>query len=84
MSSSASSHTLLADLGGTNVRFGLADCTQSDPLLLDTVRRYRVKDFGSLAEAIRQYHSDTGLTAKKRGHCRCRPHQRRRNGQDHQ
>ena len=64
MSSSASSPTLLADLGGTNVRFGLADCTKSDPLMLDTVRRYRVKDFGSLAEAIRQYHSDTGLTAK--------------------
>lgn len=63
-STASSSHTLLADLGGTNVRFGLADCTRQDPLLLDTVRRYRVKDFASLADAIRQYHSDTGLTAK--------------------
>ena len=64
MTSSASNHTLLADLGGTNVRFGLADPDQKDPLLLDSVRRYRVKDFGSLADAIRQYHQDTGLTAR--------------------
>ncbi|TBR36645.1 MULTISPECIES: glucokinase [Dyella] len=57
--------TLLADLGGTNVRFALADPTRPTPLLLDSVRRYRVKDFPSLAETIRQYFADTGNHATR-------------------
>jgi glucokinase len=57
------SPTLLADLGGTNVRFALADAASSDPLLLDSVRRYRVKDFETLADTIRQYFADTGHIA---------------------
>jgi glucokinase len=66
MSTTASAApTLLADLGGTNVRFALADTAQSMPLLMDSVRRYRVKDFSSLAEAIRQYFSDSGLSARR-------------------
>jgi glucokinase len=61
---SAVTPTLLADLGGTNVRFALADVTRKQPLLLDSVRRYRVKDFATLAETIRQYFIDTGHTAE--------------------
>uniref|UniRef100_UPI0018EBE033 glucokinase n=1 Tax=Dyella sp. ASV21 TaxID=2795114 RepID=UPI0018EBE033 len=57
--------TLLADLGGTNVRFALADTGRALPLMDDSVRRYRVKDYGSLAEAIRQYFSDTGHEAPR-------------------
>ncbi|MHA6205928.1 glucokinase [Dyella soli] len=57
--------TLLADLGGTNVRFALADPGRAAPLLDDSVRRYRVKDYASLADAIRQYFDDTGLRAQR-------------------
>jgi glucokinase len=65
MSSTSSAKTLLADLGGTNVRFALADPALPNPLLLDSVRRYRVKDFPSMADTIRQYFADSGLTASR-------------------
>jgi glucokinase len=63
MDRSITSPTLLADLGGTNVRFALADAAAPSPLLLDSVQRYRVKDFDTLADAMRQYFADTGYTA---------------------
>jgi glucokinase len=47
--------TLLADLGGTNVRFALCDTACATPLRADSVRRYRVAAFASLADAARQY-----------------------------
>lgn len=56
----ATPSTLLADLGGTNVRFALAGDDTATPLVMDSVRRYRVKDFASLADAARQYFADTG------------------------
>ena len=65
MSSTSSAKTLLADLGGTNVRFALADPALPNPLLLDSVRRYRVKDFPSMADTIRQYFADSGLSASR-------------------
>ncbi len=46
---------LLADLGGTNVRFALAQPEAAAPLLLQSVRAYRVAGFGSLAQAARSY-----------------------------
>ncbi|HWX65035.1 MAG TPA: glucokinase [Rhodanobacter sp.] len=64
MSQSSRAPTLLVDLGGTNVRFALADTQLAAPLLSDSVRRYRVKDFDTLADAIQQYFSDTSLTAQ--------------------
>ena len=64
MSQPSRTPTLLADLGGTNVRFALADTDLTAPLLTDSIRRYRVKDFDTLAEAIRQYFADTGFSAK--------------------
>jgi glucokinase len=60
-----SAPTLLADLGGTNVRFALSDPNAATPLQMDTVKRYHVKDFGSLADAIRHYFTDNGFTAKR-------------------
>ena len=63
MDRSINTPTLLADLGGTNVRFALADTTSTSPLMMDSVRRYRVKDFNTLADTIRQYFADTGHTA---------------------
>lgn len=56
--------TLLADLGGTNVRFALSHPDAAMPLQMDSVRRYQVCDFDSLADAIRQYFSDSGLSAR--------------------
>jgi glucokinase len=46
---------LLADIGGTNARFALADRRQPAPLLIDSVRQYEVADFPSLADAARHY-----------------------------
>jgi len=52
--------TLLADVGGTNVRFALADALAPMPLLGDSILRYRVADFAGFSEAARQYLDDTG------------------------
>ncbi len=62
---STASPILLADLGGTNVRFALAEPGDAQPLRLDSVRRYRVRDFGTLAEAIAQYFDDTGHRTRR-------------------
>lgn len=48
-------HVVLADIGGTNARFALADVSSSTPLLHDSIRSYAVADFPSLAEAARHY-----------------------------
>lgn len=52
---------LLADVGGTNARFALADPAAARPLLDDTIRHYAVGDFPSLAEAARHYLQATGM-----------------------
>lgn len=46
---------LLADIGGTNARFALADTSAATPLLVDSVREYAVADFPSLGDAARHY-----------------------------
>jgi len=46
---------LLADVGGSNVRFALAQPGALAPLQLDTVYAYRVADFPSLQDAARAY-----------------------------
>ncbi len=51
---------LLADIGGTNARFALADVTATSPLLLDSVRLYEVDDFPSLPDAAARYLRDIG------------------------
>lgn len=57
------SHSLLADIGGTNARFALADCNTAAPLLEDSVREYVVADFPSLADAAQRYLDETGAKA---------------------
>ncbi len=61
---SASRPILLADLGGTNIRFALADPVASMPLLVDSIRRYRVADVASLSDAARRYLLDTDVDAR--------------------
>ncbi len=51
----AGGHVLLADIGGTNARFALADCAATQPLLAGSVRRYAVADFPSLGDAAQHY-----------------------------
>jgi glucokinase len=46
---------LLADVGGTNVRFALAEPAATMPLLAASICRYAVADFASLADAARHY-----------------------------
>lgn len=61
MSQSSRAPTLLVDLGGTNVRFGVADPSLARPLLIDSIRRYRVADYDSLVSTAKHYLEDTGL-----------------------
>ena len=49
---------LLADIGGTNARFALADTSARMPLREDTVMEYAVADFPSLGDAARRYLDD--------------------------
>ncbi|CAN5176484.1 glucokinase [soil metagenome] len=46
---------MLADIGGTNVRFALAELESPAPLLSDTVRQYEVADFPNLHTAGLHY-----------------------------
>jgi len=48
-------HALLADVGGTNVRFALADLRAPSPLLEHSVRRFEVADHPALADAAQHY-----------------------------
>lgn len=57
--------TLVVDLGGTNVRFGIADPTRAQPLLAHSIRRYRVAQHDSLVATARQYFADTGVTVRR-------------------
>jgi glucokinase len=57
--------TLLVDLGGTNVRFAVADPSRPSPLLTDSIRRYRVAEHASLVATATQYLEDTGLHVER-------------------
>lgn len=58
------SPALVADIGGTNARFALADPAADNPLELGSVRSYRVIDFPSLGEAARHYLDEIGQPAR--------------------
>ena len=51
----STSLVLLADIGGTNARFALADTQLRAPLIVDSVRQFEVMQFHSLAGAARHY-----------------------------
>ena len=52
---------LLADVGGTNVRFAIADSATPEPLDRASIRRYEVDKFPTFADAVRQYLIDIGV-----------------------
>lgn len=55
---------LVADIGGTNVRFGLAMPGTIAPLRLDSIYSYRVADFPSPAAAARAYLDVVAITPR--------------------
>ncbi|HEY8587681.1 MAG TPA: glucokinase [Rhodanobacter sp.] len=65
MSQSRSAVTLVVDLGGTNVRFGLADPSLAQPLLVDSIRRYRVAEHDSLVSTAKHYLTDIGVVVHR-------------------
>lgn len=56
---------LLADVGGTNVRFALADPSTPKPLLSDSIHRYRVADFPTFTDAALAYLGETGAQPQR-------------------
>lgn len=62
-----SQRVLLADIGGTNARFALADPGARMPLLDDSVRKYAVADFPSLGDAAHRYLEDSGMPGGDNG-----------------
>ena len=60
MQRSAGESVLLADVGGTNVRFALADTAAQSPLCVDSIRRYRVAECATFADAARAYLREIG------------------------
>ncbi|WP_149193267.1 glucokinase [Luteimonas suaedae] len=62
--SATAAHVLLADIGGTNARFALADTAAPMPLLDDSIREYTVTEFPSLADAARHYLEQTGAEVR--------------------
>lgn len=56
--------SLLADIGGTNARFALADCAAASPLRDDSVREFKVADFPSLADAAKHYLEQADASAR--------------------
>lgn len=53
---------LLADIGGTNARFALAQPDAPMPLVAQTVQRYPVVEFPSLADAAQHYLDQAGVS----------------------
>ena len=60
MRHAAGESVLLADVGGTNVRFALADTAALVPLHVDSIRRYRVADCATFADCARTYLGEVG------------------------
>ncbi len=58
--SGTATRVLLADIGGTNARFALADPALPSTLLVDSVQGFAVADFPSLADTARHYLRETG------------------------
>ena len=56
---------LIADIGGTNARFALADPHAASPLLVASVREFPVAAFPSLAEAAAHYLDQVGTRARR-------------------
>lgn len=55
---------LVGDIGGTHARFALACTDQARPLRMDSISKFAVADFPSLADAARHYLDGNGTTVK--------------------
>lgn len=62
--SAAANHVLVADIGGTNARFALADTRAATPLDQDSIGEYPVARFPSLAEAAACYLREHDASAR--------------------
>ena len=51
---------LVADVGGTHVRFALVDIAAECPLIADSARRYRAAEFASFDAAVQRYLDECG------------------------
>jgi glucokinase len=51
---------LVADVGGTHVRFALVDVAAREPLIAASARRYRAAEFESFGAAVRRYLEEAG------------------------
>ena len=56
---------LVADIGGTNARFALADIARAAPLIDDSARVFAVADFPSLADAAGHFLAEMGASADR-------------------
>jgi len=62
--SGPAAHVLVADIGGTNARFALADTTAATPLDQDSIGEYPVARFPSLADAAACYLHERGAEVR--------------------
>jgi len=62
--SGPAAHVLVADIGGTNARFALADTTAATPLDQDSIGEYPVARFPSLADAAACYLQERGAEVR--------------------
>jgi glucokinase len=51
---------LVADVGGTHVRFALVDIASADPLIAASARRFRAAEFASFGAAVQRYLDESG------------------------
>jgi glucokinase len=56
----SAARVLLADVGGTHVRFALAAPANTQPLLGDSIRHYHVADFATFTDVALAYLGETG------------------------
>ena len=56
---------LVADIGGTNARFALADTSSAEPLRVDSIREFAVIEFASLGDAARTYLEQVDVQASQ-------------------
>lgn len=60
MNAAWSGPVLVADVGGTYVRFALVDIAAADPLIGASARRFRAAEFASFGAAVQRYLDESG------------------------
>jgi len=56
---------LLADVGGTHVRFALGDTAAAAPLLVDSIRRHRVAEWSAFSDCARAYLGEVSVHPRR-------------------